>query len=364
MAERILCVLGKLRAGGVESIMFSYYRCLDKSKYQYDFIYEEGSDSDVPSDIIEMGARSFKVPGIGSPFRYMREVRRIIKREGYRIVHANLNTLSVFSLFCAKTCGVKYRILHNHTTSSPVEKKRTFLKKILRPFNLMFANRPCACSLLAARWMYGDRAVDRGEVKIFRNGVNVELFSFDESSREEIRREFKLENKKVIGHVGRFVTTKNHLFMIDIFEKYLSINEDSCLFLVGNGELFDDVKEYARKKGVYDKVIFAGTLRDVHRYYSAFDVFVLPSLYEGLPLVAMEACACGLPVLLSDKITKECAISDNVSFISIDSPDPWVKAIDSCECTDRSSVAEVMAQGAYSIYNCVKELEAYYDSCK
>ncbi len=363
MAERILCILGKMNSGGVESIMLSYYRGLDKTKYQYDFIYEEGSACEFPKDILDMGARAFKVPSVSSPLAYFSSVRKIIKREGYKIVHSNLNTLSVFSLFAALCCGTKYRILHNHTTSSPVEKKRDLFKKILRPFNVMLTNRPCACSELAARWMYGDKAVDSGNVKIFNNGVEIDKYKFSSEYRNEIRKEFKIENKKVIGHVGRFVTTKNHLFIIDLFERYCSICDDAILLLVGNGELFEKVKACVDEKGLSDKVIFAGIRNDVFKFYSAFDVFILPSLYEGLPVVGMEACASGVPVLLSDEITRECAVTDIVSFLPITDAKVWADAILNIEESNREAASKQMENGPYNIHNCVKVLEDYYSQC-
>ena len=362
MAERILCILGKLSSGGVESIMFSYYRFLDKSKYQYDFVYEESSDFDLPDDILSMGAGAFKVPDVSSPFAYMNAIEKIIKNGNYKIIHSNLNTLSVFSLFVAQKCKVKYRILHNHTTSSGVEKKRDLLKKVLRPFARMFANKHCACSDLAARWMYGDRAVDNGKATVFRNGVDVEKFMYSEDYRREIRREFNLENKKVIGHIGRFVTTKNHLFIIDTFCECLKKDKKSVLMLVGNGELFEDVKSYAKEKGIEDSVIFTGVRNDVHKLYSAFDVFILPSLYEGLPVVGMEACASGVPVIFADTITRECAISENISFLPITDPALWADKIQSVNCADREAEAVKMVSGSYNIRRCVKELEEYYSA--
>ncbi len=363
MAQRILCVLGKLKSGGVESIMFSYYKKLDKENYQYDFVYEEASDSEFPLDLIDMGANAFCVPNISSPLSYIKEIRKIIKKGNYKIVHSNLNTLSVFSLFAAATCNVKYRILHNHSTSSNKEKKRDIIKKVLRPLNLVFTNKKAACSELAARWMYGSSSFDKGQVHVFNNGIDIDRFKFDPVFRTEIREKYNLENKKVVGHVGRFVTTKNHLFIIDVFSEIIKNDPDSVLMLVGDGELMDSVKDYVNKRSLSNSVIFTGVCDDVYKYYSAFDVFILPSLYEGLPVVAMEACASGLPVILSDQITKECAISDNVCFLPINDTVCWVKKICESSVLDRERYAEAMVGGPFDINYCVKELESYYDQC-
>lgn len=356
--------MGKLRAGGVESIMYSYYRCLDKEKYQYDFVYEKGSEFDVPEEILEMGARAFKISGIGNPFGYIRDLIRIIKKEKYSIIHTNLNSLSVFSLFAAWCCRVKYRILHNHTTSSPAEGKKTIIKKLLRPFCRAFANKACACSVLAAQWMYGEKAVEKGRVRILRNGVDTEKFSFDADARLEIRKEFKIENKKVIGHVGRFATTKNHRFIIDIFEKIQKKDSKTVLMLCGDGELFSDVKDYALAKGLSENIVFTGVRNDVNKLYSAFDVFVLPSLYEGLPIVAMEALCSGLNVYLSENVTRECAISEKVRFLPIDTPSHWVEGIEFVDEEERTCERNIMKGGDFDIYNCVKELEELYEECR
>lgn len=363
MPERILCIVGKLVTGGVVSMTNTYYRYLDKNKYQYDFVYEETADCDVPEDIIEMGARVYRVPNISSPVKYFFAIRKIIKEGNYKIVHSNLNTLSIFSLFPAYCCGVKYRILHNHSTSSSKEKKRDLLKKILRPFNLLFTNKPCACSEFAGRWMYGDKAYEQGKVKVFRNGIDTEKFSFSAEYRNEIRKEFNVENKKVIGHIGRFVSVKNHLFIIDILKKCLETDSNCVLMLVGDGELFEKVKEYAESKGIAGNIIFTGVRTDAHRLYSAFDVFILPSLYEGLPVVAMEACSSGLPVILSTEITRECAVTDAVSFLPIDDAESWANALLLISETDREKIASQMKDGPYNIRNCVSDLEKYYDDC-
>ena len=160
------------------------------------------------------------------------------------------------------------------------------------------------------------------------------------------------------------MTQKNHFFIIDIFEKYLEKDKDSILLLVGGGELFDSVKKYAEDKGISDNIIFTGIRSDADKLYSAFDVFILPSLYEGLPVVAMEACASGLPVLLSTEITKECAVTDAVKFLPIDDAAVWADALLEVKITDRNAVADQMKDGPYNIRNCVKELEEYYDTCK
>lgn len=355
--------MGKVAKGGVESMVFSYYTALDKSKFQYDIVYEDKSTYDIPNGIIEMGARAFKITSMSHPLAYISELRGIIKKGSYNIIHCNNNTLSVLPLIAAKSCGVKVRILHNHTTSSKAERKRDFLKRVLRLITPKLANKWCACSEAAGRWMYGDKAFDLGKVTVFRNAVDIDKFEYNECSSQDIRREFEIENNTVIGHVGRFVPVKNHLFLIDIFSEYRKINNNAVLLLVGEGPETDRVKAYVKRKGLDGSVIFAGARSDVAKFYSAFDIFLLPSLYEGLPVVSVEASAAGLAQLLSDKITEECRITDGVEFLPIDDPKRWALEIDKKLSFNRSFYAEQMRNSRYNINHCVKELEAFYGEC-
>ena len=216
----------------------------------------------------------------------------------------------------------------------------------------MLTTHPCACSEYAARWMYGDKAVDSGKIKVFPNGVDTEKFSYDQGFRNEIRREFNIENNTVIGHIGRFNTQKNHKFLIDIFSEYHKIDKNAYLLCVGGGELMDEIKEYANKCGVADRVIFAGYRNaDVQKFYSAFDIFVLPSLYEGLPVVAVEACAAGLPVLMSEHVTKEALITDRCEVLSVRTARmtllPGRSTTSALGENDRAKTAAQMANGCF-----------------
>ncbi len=363
MAERILCVMGKIGSGGIESIVFSYYSALDKSKFQYDIVYEDRSDRDVPEELIQMGARAFKIPAMSHPRKYLKALRVIIRKGNYKIIHCNTSTLSVLPLWAAKTCGVPVRILHNHSTSSKYEFKRDLLKKVLRLIAPRLANKWCACSELSGRWMYGDKAFKCGKVTVFRNAVDIERFRFDESARIQIRRELEIENKTVVGHIGRFMTQKNHLFLIDIFAEYKKINNESVLLLVGEGPTMNEVREYVKKKNLYGSVYFIGVLPDTSKMYSAFDIFLLPSLYEGLPVVSVEASAAGLSQIISDKVTKECKITDAVTFLPIDDPLVWAYEIDKNLTRDRAATFLQMQNSAFNMDICVRELEDYYSDC-
>ena len=312
-------IMGKWVGGGVESVIMNYYRHLDHSKIQFDFICDEDSTRIPYDEIKKLGGRIFLVPKYQNLPKYLKALGKLFKENQYRIVHSNINTLSVFPLYAAKKAGVPIRISHSHSTSNPKEWKRNLIKNILRPFSKRYATDYFACSELAGRYLFGNKTFDRGEVKIIHNAIDIDKFRFDEEARKKLRKEFGIKDSTiVIGHVGRFVQQKNHTFLVDVFEEYHEKNPDSKLLLVGSGPLENKIKKKVEKLGLKKSVLFLGQRDDINKLYSVMDVFCLPSLYEGLPVVGVEAQAAGLPCIFSEKITIELKNNENVSFLSLE----------------------------------------------
>lgn len=318
-------VMGKLGAGGVESVIYNYYRHMDHTKIQFDFYVDDDSTVSMPQDILDAGARCYVIPRYQHLLRNMAALYRHFKKEKYSIVHANLNTLSVFSLCAAWAAGVPVRIAHSHSTAGKGETKKNILKYILRPFAKIFATDYAACSEYAGRWLFGRKAMEQGKVTIFNNAIDLDKFKFDPVVRDEVRKELGLEGKFVIGHVGRFCYQKNHEFLIDVFQEVCKQEPNAVLLLVGDGEDRARIEEKARK--LSGEVVFLGNRTDVHRLYQAMDVFVLPSRYEGLPVVGVEAQAAGLPCVISDAVTREVDIGAEMSFLPIDEPVKWAERV-------------------------------------
>ena len=216
---KVLQVMGIVESGGVEAVIMNYYRHIDKTEVQFDFVMHKGSNSDYIAEVKSMGAKVYEVTPYSNPIRFIQEVYSIIKKENYQIVHSNMNALSVFPLFAAYLAGVPVRILHNHSTDTKAEPLRTFVKHLLRPFARLFANQYWACSRLAGEWMYGKKAVKEGKVTIINNAIDLKKFSFDEKKRSKFRDELGLQDCFVIGHVGRFMKQKNHDFLVDILQR-------------------------------------------------------------------------------------------------------------------------------------------------
>lgn len=330
-------VMGKWLGNGVESVIMNYYRHLDHSKVQFDFICDEDSTRIPYDEIKKLGGRVFLVPKYQNLSKYLKALEKLFKENQYHIVHSNINTLSVFPLYAAKKAGVPVRISHSHSTSNPKEWKRNLIKNILRPFSKRYATDYFACSEVAGRYLFGNKTYDRGEVKIIHNAIDIEKFKFDEVARKKLRKELGIkDNTVVIGHVGRFVQQKNHTFLVDVFKEYHKKNPDSKLLLVGSGPLEDKIKKKVEKLGLKDSVLFLGQRDDINKLYSAMDVFCLPSLYEGLPVVGVEAQASGLPCVFSDKITNDTVITKDTTLSKLELK-KWLIILNNIELEPRNA---------------------------
>ena len=322
-------IMGKWVGSGVESVIMNYYRHLDHSRVQFDFICDEDSTRIPYDEIKKLGGRVFLVPKYQNLPKYLKFLEKLFKENQYRIIHSNINTLSVFPLYAAKKAGIPIRISHSHSTSNPKEWKRNLIKNILRPFSKRYATDYFACSEVAGRYLFGNKAFDRGEVKIIHNAIDIDKFKFDEVARKKLRKEFGIKDSTVvIGHVGRFVQTKNHAFLVDIFKKYHERNPDSKLLLVGVGPLEDQIKNKIKKLNLEEFVIFLGQRDDIGKLCSAIDIFCLPSLYEGFGVVLLEAQVSNLLCVASTEIPKEAKLIDNLQCISLKlSSETWAEKI-------------------------------------
>lgn len=315
---RVAHVIGNWLGGGVESVVMNYYRNIDRSKIQFDFLCSESS-TDIPYQEIEkLGGRVIIIPSYSKVFGYQKVLTKIFKENKYKIVHSHISTMSIFPLRAAKKAGVPVRIAHSHSTTNKKEKKKNLLKQILRPLSKVYATDYMCCSELAGRWLFGNKEYNNGNVYLLNNAIDLEKFKYDENIRNQKRKELNIEKDTlVIGHVGRFVEQKNHRFLIDIFNKVHNQNNNSILLLAGQGPLMPEIKEKVKQLGLENQVKFLGQRSDINQLYQAFDAFCLPSLYEGLPVVGVEAQATGLLCLFSDDMTKETKVLDTTEFLAL-----------------------------------------------
>lgn len=360
---RVLQIIGFVCGGGVEAVIMNYYRNIDRNKIQFDFIIDGYEKTALDNEISSLGGKVYKVePYTKNPFKNIYQIYRIIKDNNYQIVHSNMNTLAVFSLFAAWLAGAKVRILHNHSTAVKSEKLRSAMKYVLRPFAPIFANKYLACSKLAGEWMYGKKKMEEGKVKVLNNAINVDDFAYNVNLRKKFRQDLNIdENTLVIGHVGRFMYQKNHDFLIDIFREIHKQKNNSLLLLIGDGSLRKMIESKVRNYGLKDCVKFLGLRKDVKDLYNVMDVFVLPSWYEGLPVVSVEAQANGLPCFVSDKVSKECYLSSSMHFISLNkNADVWSKEILNNKLTRNKTAKQELIVNNFEIRNETEKLIDLY----
>lgn len=356
---RIAHMITEMNYGGVEMVVMNYYRHIDRLKFQFDFFVLEGSIVPQRAEIESLGGRIYVVPHYKKLVTYEKVLIKIFKENKYKIVHSHMNTLSVFSLRAAKKAGIPIRIAHNHSTLGKGEYKKNLFKYILRPFAEIYPTDLAACSHLAGDWIYGKNSI----YTVFNNAIDLNKYKYDETIRTTIRNELGLKDNIVIGHIGRFCYQKNHDFLIDIFAEVYNINPNARLLLIGEGKLVNEVKEKVKRLGLCNNVIFLGAVNDAFKFYNAMDYFVLPSRYEGLPVVGVEAQVSGLPCYFSSEVTPEAKLLRTTNYISIsDSPSKWASIItDICEQTDRMIGLTEMKNTDFDINKAASKLEEFYE---
>ena len=352
-------IMGKWIGGGVESVIMNYYRHLDRTKVQFDFICDEDSTRIPYEEIKKLGGRVFLVPKYQKLPKYLKAMEDLFRKNKYRIVHSNINTLSVFPLYAAKKAVIPIRISHSHSTSNPKEWKRNIIKNILRPFSKKYATDYFACSELAGRYLFGNKSFDRSEIKIIYNAIDLDKFKFDPEARKKLRQEFNInDSTTVIEHVGRFVKQKNHDFLVDVFNEYHTKNPDSKLLLIGAGPLEEKIKAKVEKLGLTDSVLFLGQRNGTDKLYSVMDVFCLPSIYEGLGMVLIEAQVNSLSCVASNFVPQEARLDKNLAFQPLD-----IKKFTAAIRPTRNEV-DIRYLKKYDIKNSIKFLQDLYIHAK
>lgn len=329
MLLRVLHVFGQTNRGGAESMIMNYYRKIDRNEIQFDFVKHSELEGDFDEEIKSLGGRIFSVPRLTvfNYFSYIKTWKEFFSTHPeYKIVHVHHFKLAGAVLKAAKACGVKARIAHSHSAFIKGRIHETFLfLTVLSPMMKHCATHLWACGKEAGKVIFG-----RKKFTILNNAIDVDKFKFSETTRTNIRSEFSIGNDiKVVGHVGRFVTPKNHPRLIQIFRQLHAEDTKTCLLLVGDGDMRQKIEQLVQETGLSDNVIFAGVRTDIPAMLSAMDIFLFPSQNEGLPVSIIEAEASGLPCVVSDSITKEVNVTDLVTNIPLSASDKeWSKAVE------------------------------------
>ena len=362
----VLVLYTVMDRGGAEAIIMNYMRNINRDIIKFDFLTNRDYRAAYEDEIESLGGKVYHMCPMypGKFHRYKKEVREFLKEHPeYKIIHSNLEERSYLPLKVAKKMGVPVRISHSHNRPLGINPKlivRYYFRFMLKFYNThMFA-----CGEEAGDWLYGKK--NRSNVTIMNNAVDANQYRYNPEVSKEMKKQLGIEGKKVIGHVGRFFPQKNHDFLIDIFNEIYKKDKDTVLLLVGGGELDDalknQIKEKVRNLGLEDAVEFLGVREDVDRIVQTFDVFLLPSLFEGLPVTMVEAQAAGLPCVISDKVPIQCDLTGNVWVVPLEeSPEKWADVVlDKANNFEKRDTYQQIADAGFDIKSQAKWLEEFY----
>lgn len=365
MTVRVLHSVSNMDRAGIETMLMNYYRHMDRDRIQFDFLCNKRKPGAYDGEILAMGGRIFRTPGL-NPLKYpayLAYMKALFHdHPEYAIVEAHNGALGVYALHAAKVNGIPVRIFHAHGANNAKNLKRplkAFCKSRLDAnLTLRFS-----CGAAAARFYYGKRIAGENRYTLIPNAIELDRFAFDERKRNALRKQYGLEGSHVIGHVGRFMAQKNHAFLLDVFAALREMDSSARLVLLGDGELLQSMKEKAQRLGLADTVLFAGNVANASEWYQAFDCFVLPSLWEGLPVVGVEAQTADLPCVFSKSVTPEIGITDRARFIALrEGREAWARAIMAALEGGgvRRDNTRLMAAAHYDIAREAKALQAKY----
>lgn len=364
---RILQVVTIMNRGGLETMLMNYYRSLDRSRIQFDFMTHRPEAGHYDDEIGKLGGRIYRMPPIrpGSYRRYFALLDDFFREHReYSVVHSHINENSSFVLRAARRAGIQCRIAHSHLSDLGLDFKLPF-RLYARLHLKENANRFFACSQNAGRWLFGDKLSEQGHIEVLHNAVNAAELRFDPVVRAGVRKDLGVEDRLVIGHIGRFNPQKNHRFVLEVFQALHRQNGNTILLLVGDGALRRQMEKLAAALGLSGAVRFLGVRQDISSLLQAMDLFLFPSLFEGLPVALLEAQAAGLHCLVSDTITREADIAGYVEFESLKaSPEVWAERILALPRTHEDTTEKIRANG-YDAASMAEWLTGYYTKfCK
>ncbi len=363
MPVRVLHIAPPMNfGGGIENSIMNYYRHVERDIVQFDFLVHTSEEGDFDSEIEAMGGHIFRATHYHiSIFKNFIETYKILREHReIKIIHIHVSSGIKFLDGVAGRLAGKKVIFHSHS-AYPTKK---VLHRVLTPLFYLTGHRLFACSEVAGKYFFGKRVVGKKRFTVIRNAVDLSQFRFSELAREQIRLGCVLEDKFVIGHVGRFTEEKNHFFLIRVFEEALKEDPRLALLLVGEGPLMESSKKMVSDLGISDNVVFSGKRTDISRLLSAMDVFVMPSDYEGLGMALVEAQASGLRCIASKGVSDEVNVTGNVAFLSVDDFRNWVTCIlsikaEGVELSERYEIGELILS-TYEIDLEAKKLQDSY----
>ena len=358
---RVLQVVVSMDAGGIESMLMNYYRNIDRSKVQFDFLLHCKHKSHYEDEISSLGGRIYRVPSYHPKdlIKYKKALKMFFaEHKEYKVVHSHIKFYGLYVLKAAKKAKVPMRIAHAHTANKFYKFDKTLPFRMYTRFWFKYQyTHVYACSPEAAEYM-----APKKPYTIMNNAIDVPAFRYNESERAEVRKSLNLsDGTLLVGHVGRFTPEKNHFFILTVFKELVDTGINAHLILVGNGRLHSEMIQKAKEMGISDHVTFTGVRKDISSLMSAMDIFIFPSVFEGFPVTLVEAQSSDLPCVISDTFTKTAIISDKVSVLSLeDTPMAWAKVISNINTKHRTDNTQTMINAGLDIKANAKHLENVY----
>lgn len=350
--KRLLCIINEMTAGGAETFLMKLYRQFDLSKYQMDFCVHAQNRGFYDDEIEAMGGKIYRIPSKSENlWRFRHELTYLIRTQGYQyVIRITSSGLGMMDLMIAKRAGAKVCVARSSNSSDGGGWKAWMAHRVGRLLYERYVDVKLAPSDLSAIYTFGEDAYQRNEIYILHNALDLEMFCFDEVARTALRDEWGIApHTTLVGHIGRFSRQKNHVFLLEVFAEIHQQNKDSILILVGAGEFEETIKKKVCAMGLNECVRFIGVRSDIPKILSAMDVFVFPSLYEGMPNVVIEAQACSLPCVIADTITQEADITGLVRYLPLNNARRWADVALLSARAPRVSVKDAFMKNGYEI---------------
>ena len=363
---KVMHFVSGLLSGGVEQMLYNYCKLLSHDKYQFIIVYQHEPVESCISKVESIGCKTIRITARNENFfQNIKDSINVINAEKPDIVHAHMNLMNFCALYAAKKNGVKVRISHSHIAEMNKPITYQAMAVVCKKLCEYYATDYFACGQEAGEYLYGHKKMVCDKVQIMKNAIDLKYYKKDEKLNFDFRNKYNLLDKFILGHIGRFSAQKNHERLIDIFCGVLKKRPDAFLLLIGTGELETKIRKKVEDLKISDKVLFYGTTSNMKEIYSAIDTLVLPSIFEGLPVVSIEVQAANIPAVFSDTIAKTCKVTNAIEFCSLEKTDAdWAEKI----VNHYNLFKPCDLEGLYSIYDIsinARKLDSYYEnSCK
>lgn len=368
--DRVLHIVSAMDRGGAETLLMNVYRNLDKSKLQFDFIVHRNDRGDYDNEIRKLGGKIYNVPslGIAGPLSYVKKLSDIMSSNSYIAVHSHTDYQSGFPVLAAKIAGIPHRICHSHSNNWPMNEsiKQKLVLKVLQSIIKFSATQYCSCSQEAGAFLFGQKAVEKNQVTILKNGIDLGQYLDETITKTSVIRELGLnQDTKIIGHVGKFSKSKNQAFILQVLKQLLNKDKRYVALLVGDGPLKEKIEREAESMGLSKHVRFLGVRSDIPRLMKAFDVFLFPSLFEGFGIVTVEAQISGTPCIMSDAVPVSTDMGLGlVRYLSLEEhPEKWEEEVGmaiNMQKPEKDILVKALSEKGFSIQQNIEEWMKLY----